>query len=91
MDYDSITNYNTNNSTMKIPKKASLIKKGDYIIIRGRPCKVIEVSISKTSKHGHSKYFVSFVDVETNLQLQSIFSSNDDIEIYGDDTLNYVI
>jgi translation initiation factor 5A len=76
---------------MTIPKKASSIKKGDYIVIRGRPCKVIEVRVSKTGKHGHAKYCISFVDSVTEMRSEGIFSSNDDIEIYSNDKLNFIV
>lgn len=31
------------------------LKKGSYVIIEGVPSKVINISISKTGKHGHAK------------------------------------
>jgi len=37
-----------------IPMEAGQIKKGGYICIKGRPCKVVSVSTSKTGKHGHN-------------------------------------
>ena len=38
-----------------IPMEAGQIRKGGYICIKGRPCKVTSVSTSKTGKHGHAK------------------------------------
>ena len=37
------------------PSQASAIKKGGHIMIKGHPCKVVEMSTSKTGKHGHAK------------------------------------
>lgn len=31
------------------------MRKNAYIVIKGRPCKVVDVSTSKTGKHGHAK------------------------------------
>merc|ERR1712087_223197 len=42
------------------PMQAGSIRKGGHICIKGRPCKVVDVSTSKTGKHGHAKcHFVA--------------------------------
>merc|ERR1712167_550860 len=35
--------------------EAGQIRKGGYIMIKGKACKVRDVSTSKTGKHGHAK------------------------------------
>jgi translation initiation factor 5A len=42
-------------SSDTIPMEAGQIRKGGLIMIKGQPCKVSEVSTSKTGKHGHAK------------------------------------
>ena len=37
------------------PIEAGQIRKGGYIMIKGTPCKVSDVTSSKTGKHGHAK------------------------------------
>ena len=37
------------------PQQASAIRKNGYLLIKGRPCKVVDMSTSKTGKHGHAK------------------------------------
>merc|ERR1712178_433957 len=42
------------------PIEAGQIRKGGFIMIKGNPCKVVDVSTSKTGKHGHAKcHFVA--------------------------------
>merc|ERR1711966_476384 len=42
------------------PMEAGQIRKGGFIMIKGKPCKVVDVSTSKTGKHGHAKcHFVA--------------------------------
>lgn len=37
------------------PVRVGTLRKGMYIQIRGRPCKIVQISVSKTGKHGHAK------------------------------------
>ena len=55
-----------------IPMEAGQIKKGGYICIKGRPCKVVSVSTSKTGKHGHSKSNFVATDIFTGKKLEDI-------------------
>merc|ERR1712164_176064 len=42
------------------PMEAGQVRKGGFIMIKGNPCKVNDVSTSKTGKHGHAKcHFVA--------------------------------
>merc|ERR1712167_343490 len=45
------------------------------IIIRGRPCKVIDMSTSKTGKHGHAKVHFVATDIFTGKKLEDIVPS----------------
>ena len=45
------------------PSSAGNIKKGDVILIKDKPCKVLEVTTSKTGKHGHAKANITAMDI----------------------------
>mmetsp|Transcript_20024 Transcript_20024/g.14511 ORF Transcript_20024/g.14511 Transcript_20024/m.14511 type:complete len:160 (+) Transcript_20024:34-513(+) len=51
------------------------IRKGGYIVIKGHPCKVVDVSTSKTGKHGHAKCNFVAVDIFTNKKYEDIVQS----------------
>ncbi|KAK7836141.1 eukaryotic translation initiation factor 5a-2 [Quercus suber] len=81
------------------PQQAGTIRKNGYIVIKGRPCKVVEVSTSKTGKHGHAKcHFVPHVN-RTDYQLIDISedgfvslltengNTKDDLRLPTDDSL----
>lgn len=45
------------------PVEASEVKKGHHIILKGRPCKIVDVTHAKTGKHGHMKVTMTGIDV----------------------------
>ncbi|TYK28318.1 eukaryotic translation initiation factor 5A-like [Cucumis melo var. makuwa] len=54
------------------PQHAGTIWKNGYIVIKGRPCKVVEVSTSKTGKHGHAKCHFVGIFIFTAKKLEDI-------------------
>jgi translation initiation factor 5A len=52
------------------PLQASLCRKGVFVIMCDNPCKVSELKISKTGKHGSSKANMTGYDLITNRKYQ---------------------
>lgn len=52
------------------PATAGSLKKGDYIVIDGHPCKVVELTTAKTGKHGHAKASITAIDIFTGKKLE---------------------
>merc|ERR1711907_187968 len=48
------------------------IRKGGFIMIKGRPCKVSDVSTSKTGKHGHAKCHFVAIDIFTGKKMEDL-------------------
>ena len=37
------------------PKQCSALRKNEHVVIKGKACKIVDMSTSKTGKHGHAK------------------------------------
>ena len=57
------------------------VKKGGHIMIKEKPCKVSDISTSKTGKHGHAKSNVTGYDIFTNKKYEDIFPSSHNIDV----------
>jgi len=59
-----------------IPMEAGQIKKGGFMMIKGKPCKVVSISVSKTGKHGHAKCNFTAIDIFTGKKLEDMVPSS---------------
>lgn len=79
------------------------IKKGGHIMIKEKPCKVSEISVSKTGKHGHAKANITGYDIFTAKKYEDIFPTSHNVDvpfvkkteydliaIADDDTVTYI-
>lgn len=57
------------------PLKASSFRKGSFILLKGKPCKVVSMSTSKTGKHGHAKVKFTGIDIYTQKKYQELQAS----------------
>jgi len=57
------------------PMQASAFRKGTNIILKDKPCKVVEMSTSKTGKHGHAKVNFTGIDIFTGKKYKEIQGS----------------
>ena len=63
------------------PMACGDVKKGGHIMIKEKPCKVSDISTSKTGKHGHAKSNVTGYDIFTNKKYEDIFPSSHNVDI----------
>ena len=57
-------------------QQPATISKNGYIIVKGRPYTIVEVSTSKTIKHGHAKCHFVAIDIFNGKNLEDIVSSS---------------
>jgi translation initiation factor 5A len=57
------------------------LKKGGYVLLEGRPCRVVDISKSKTGKHGHAKASIAGTDLFTGRRYEAHLPTSHDIEV----------
>ncbi|ORC91797.1 eukaryotic initiation factor 5a [Trypanosoma theileri] len=77
--------------SLTYPMQAGALKKGGYICINGRPCKVIDLSVSKTGKHGHAKVSIVATDIFTGNKMEDQAPSTHNVEVPFVKTATYSI
>merc|ERR1712032_1620590 len=63
------------------PQQAGELRKGSHIMIKGHPCKVAEVTTSKTGKHGHAKAHIVALDIFTNKKYEDLCPTSHNVEV----------
>ncbi|GAV82599.1 eIF-5a domain-containing protein, partial [Cephalotus follicularis] len=63
------------------PQQAGTIRKNGYIVIKACPWKVVEVSTSKTGKHGHAKCHFVVIDIFNGKEREDILPSSHNCDV----------
>jgi len=68
-------------SSFTYPMQAGTIKKGGYCMLKGFPCKVVEMSTSKAGKHGHAKATIVGTDIFTSKKYEDSCPTSHNMEV----------
>lgn len=59
---------------------AGSLHKGDLVMIKGHPCKVVSFSTAKTGKHGSAKAMITGIDIFSSNKYECTFSTGDTVD-----------
>jgi translation initiation factor 5A len=68
-------------SSLTYPLQAGELRKGSHVMIKGHPCKVAEITTSKTGKHGHAKAHIVAIDIFTSKKYEDLCPCSHNIEV----------
>jgi len=68
-------------ASLTYPVQCSSLRKNGFVVIKGFPCKVVDMSTSKTGKHGHAKVHLIGIDIFTQKKYEEICPSTHNMDV----------
>ncbi|XP_078577415.1 eukaryotic translation initiation factor 5A-1-like isoform X1 [Branchiostoma floridae x Branchiostoma japonicum] len=62
-------------------KQAFALKKNDHVMLKDRPCKIVEISTTEGGKHGGEKVTIVGVDIFTGDEYKDVFPGTHNCDV----------
>lgn len=88
-DGETIEYKGESNASSTFPMQCSALRKNGYVMIKSRPCKIMEMSTSKTGKHGHAKVHLVGIDIFNQKRYEDLCPSTHNIDVPNVSRVDY--
>ncbi|KAJ2909751.1 translation initiation factor eIF5A, partial [Coemansia aciculifera] len=68
-------------ASLTFPLQCSALRINGHVVIKGRPCKIIDMSTSKTGKHGHAKVNLVATDIFNGRKYEDLSPSTHNMDV----------
>ncbi|XP_062253385.1 eukaryotic translation initiation factor 5A-1-like [Platichthys flesus] len=78
---DEELHFGDSGASTTYPVQCSSLEMDGFVMIKDRPCKIVEMNTSKSGKHGHAKVHLVGLDLFTGETHEDIFPSTHNLDV----------